>query len=248
MPTVPIEEVPLDAVLTDAESEELMNFLESGQLPQDSMTFAVLDGFLTAIVVGPEEVPPSTWFPMIWGTPGDRPIFRSPDEEKRIRKLVMRAYNAILLCFSLEDGEFVPAFDEYLREEGKPYVSAEAWCSGFYLGIDLAREAWDPLFADEAHDGLLDPILWYVEEELSEELSWERVLEAVREELLRLIVPSVKAINNYWKARQREADRRGELDMQGRLRSSQGPVPPKGKRRSLDRWYREPNPARLARR
>jgi len=96
MPTEPIEEVPLDAVLTDAESEELMNFLESGQLPQDSMTFAVLDGFLTAIVVGPEEVPPSTWFPMIWGTPGDRPIFRSPDEEKRIRKLMMRAYNAIL--------------------------------------------------------------------------------------------------------------------------------------------------------
>jgi len=51
----------------------------------------------------------------------------------------------------------------------------------------------------------------------------------VREELLRLIVPSVKAINNYWKARQREADSREQARYAKAFKIILGPAPPEAK-------------------
>ena len=61
---VPVEGVALDAL--DA-------FLFSDQSPSDSMMLSDLDGFLTAIPIGPELIMPSKWLPMIWGD--DEPVF-----------------------------------------------------------------------------------------------------------------------------------------------------------------------------
>lgn len=190
----------LDETMSQAELDDLDHFLDSDALPKGSMDLAALDGFLTAIVVGPVEVPRSEWWPRIWGTRGHRAIFRSPDEEEHIATLVTRFYNEIALCFSLEDGVFEPLFNHYLREEGKPYVSGMEWCSGFCLGVHLRGEDWDPLYEDEEYSDLLKPIFWFVEEEGA----WDKVPTrwgARHEEMLRSIVPSVKAINAYWNRR-----------------------------------------------
>jgi len=62
-------EVPVEGVALDA----LDAFLSSDQSPPDSMMLSDLDGFLTAIAVGPELVMPSEWLPVIWGD--DEPVF-----------------------------------------------------------------------------------------------------------------------------------------------------------------------------
>ncbi|MEO8676633.1 MAG: UPF0149 family protein, partial [Casimicrobiaceae bacterium] len=51
----------LDEPLTDAELDELEVFLASDAVPQDCMDLEMLDGFLTAIVSGPEVIQPSEW-------------------------------------------------------------------------------------------------------------------------------------------------------------------------------------------
>jgi yecA family protein len=47
--------------------EELADYLDSDLSPDDCMGLSDLDGFLTAIFVGPELIMPSEWLPIIWG-------------------------------------------------------------------------------------------------------------------------------------------------------------------------------------
>jgi len=54
----------LDEPLSDAELDELEGFLASDLVPPDCMDLEMLDGFLTAIVSGPESVQPSEWQPL----------------------------------------------------------------------------------------------------------------------------------------------------------------------------------------
>ena len=56
-------EVPVEGVALNT----LDAFLSSDESPPDSMMLSDVDGFLTAIAVGPELVMPSEWLPVIWG-------------------------------------------------------------------------------------------------------------------------------------------------------------------------------------
>jgi uncharacterized protein len=191
-------ELPLDNPLSEAEYDELDDFMRSDSQPSDCMDISSLDGFLTALVVGPEEVPQSEWFPVIWGTRGGQPLFHSKKQEKRIRRLVTRFYHEVVRTFNVENGQFVPLFTYWLGE-GKPQPSGMEWCTGFYLGFALRDEAWKPLCEDEEHGELLDPIFFFLDEEDRLEIAAGRDPESMREEMLGLIVPSVFGINDYWK-------------------------------------------------
>ena len=53
---------PTGAIDLDA----LDDYLMSDHAPDESMGLSDIDGFLTAIVVGPELILPSEWLPVIW--------------------------------------------------------------------------------------------------------------------------------------------------------------------------------------
>jgi hypothetical protein len=67
----------LDEPLTDAELDELEVFLASDAVPQDCMDLEMLDGYLTAVVSGPEMIQPSEWLPQVWseGSKSAAPVF-----------------------------------------------------------------------------------------------------------------------------------------------------------------------------
>ena len=60
----------LDEPLSDAELDELEGFLASDAVPEDCMDLEMLDGFLAAIVSGPESIQPSEWLPQVWSDGG----------------------------------------------------------------------------------------------------------------------------------------------------------------------------------
>ena len=56
----------LDQPLSNAELEELDDFLCGEDIEETSMDVSTLDGFLTAIAIGPQIVLPSEWLPWVW--------------------------------------------------------------------------------------------------------------------------------------------------------------------------------------
>lgn len=52
--------------LSDEEIEELDLILMNQPDDIDSMSVSMLDGFLTAVVSGPNSIMPSIWMPWVW--------------------------------------------------------------------------------------------------------------------------------------------------------------------------------------
>src|SRR5947207_12980664 len=82
----------LDEPLSDAELDSLEGFLASDSVPQDCMDLEMLDGFLTAIVSGPESIQPSEWLPQVWSDGGrsSNPAFADNEQAQRMIRLVLR--------------------------------------------------------------------------------------------------------------------------------------------------------------
>ncbi len=57
----------LDTPLSPKEIDELNAFLMSDATPEDCMHIVTLDGFLTALAIGPKLVLPSVWLTPVWG-------------------------------------------------------------------------------------------------------------------------------------------------------------------------------------
>ena len=133
--------------------EELAQYLDSDMSPDDCMGLSDLDGFLTAIVIGPEIILPSEWIPVIWGA--DLPEFDSDAEAESIMSLIMNRYNEIVAGFNSDPERFEPIF--WKRPSGEAIVMD--WAAGFLDAIELRRTAWEPLFSHRRAKLLLEPLL-----------------------------------------------------------------------------------------
>jgi uncharacterized protein len=95
-----------------------------------------LDGFLTAVAIGPELIMPSEWLPCIWG--GDSPSFQSEDQAQRVLGAIMGRYNEILDILAHEPEAFEPILHEN-RKTGE--TIAADWAEGFLIGVQLRAGA-----------------------------------------------------------------------------------------------------------
>ena len=130
--------VPTDGALTAAEIAILDDFLSSDSIADTSMDFAALEGYLTAIAIGPRMVRPSEWIPWIWDMDGaeNAPEFSGEREANRIMTLIFRHYNMIAGAFNTAPESFEPIF-----REGHRWGAAE-WCEGFLAGFQFAEREW----------------------------------------------------------------------------------------------------------
>lgn len=187
--------------LTEAEFTELDRFLASKATGDHTMMVDTLDGFLTAILLGPVDIPMARWLPKVWGQ--DSPSFRNREQADRILALIVRQMNGIIRSLELELDQFRPVLD-VATENGEDFDDAEMWCFGFMAGINLAREAWQPLF--EAPDVLesLKPIYLLGEKNLPLEQQAAVATIQQRAALAAQIPQTVATLYKYWQP-QREA-------------------------------------------
>jgi uncharacterized protein len=153
-------------VLSDAELDELDDFLLSDDTPEGCMDLTALDGFFAALVLNPVQVMPSEYLPWIWDIEEgeDGPSFSSVQQANRIMGLLMRYYNGVL--DDISRGCFAPLFYTLVQEDGSEFYDAEGWAEGFMRGVYLFNEPWMPVF--EAHQALLAPMVL-----LGTEPGWE---------------------------------------------------------------------------
>ena len=85
------ESTKLDEPLSRHRLDELEAFLASNAVPQDCMDLEMLDGFLSAVVSGPELIQPSEWLPGCGAKPASvTPVFQDNEQAERIMALVLR--------------------------------------------------------------------------------------------------------------------------------------------------------------
>lgn len=140
--------------LTEAELADLDELF--AHLPSDgAMTLDSMDGYLTALLVGPvplSEQKTSDWLPVVWGGDGEvAPApFVSNQRRKRTTVLVLRHLRAVQEALSGPPDAWEPVFSvaEVPGTHGDELADATDWCLGFLAATDLAPEAWASLQTD----------------------------------------------------------------------------------------------------
>jgi len=140
--------------LSDSELDRLSAILKRFG-DKRSMNLEQLDGFLAALICGPELVLPSEYLPVIWGnnivledTFSAQPVLED------FLSLIMRHWNNI--AETLHSGEvFLPLLVQ--GEDG--IVHANDWAIGFVRGMELRKTKWVAVLDDDDHGGWLVPIL-----------------------------------------------------------------------------------------
>ncbi|NTU45587.1 MAG: UPF0149 family protein [Chlorobiaceae bacterium] len=189
---------PLQQPLTHEELGLLEGFLLSDSTPDESLSsIEMLDGYMTALIVGPEEIDPELWMPFIWDQENDAaPVFSSEEEEKMIRELLVRHMNSIAIQFNEAAEEYLPLFEQYTyNDEEEKNIAIEDWALGFTVGMELKHESWAPLLLDEESAMLVLPmfVLGKITDDF-DNLPEEEILD-----LINLLPGFVIKIYHYWK-------------------------------------------------
>jgi uncharacterized protein len=185
---------PVDLDVLDA-------YLMSADAPANSMGLSDLDGFLTALAVGPVLIPPSEWLPLVWG--GDEPEFATLDEANAIVGTIMARYNEIIAHFDTDPDGFDPVFLEGPEEQ----VIVTDWAAGFMDAVILRAKAWAPILEDEDGRVLMLPLLVLGSEDERPLFDAAPLPENEVEKLLEdgadILMDAVPAIYEFWQERRK---------------------------------------------
>jgi len=187
------------APLSDEELDELSQFLESDQVSDETLMIDALDGYLTAIAIGPTTLPAELWLSRLWGADEEyAPQFASPAEAQHIYQLIIRHYNAIITTLQGNPDAAAPLFETILTDDNEEYFDPEMWAHGFMEGVNLGRQDWQPLIDDDRGFEAIFPILVMGLDELPAEMeSLVQTLEQ-RAELAEVIPEGIAWIYRYW--------------------------------------------------
>ncbi len=163
-----------DGPMSEDEMDQLAGFLAEHAIPHGGMSLEVLDGFLSALVVGPELVMPGEYLPEIWG---EVPEWQEMAQAQQALALVMRLWNHIAWRVRQpieedldadEQSFLLPPFglpelpegatpdeeaDDYdpLADVPDDFPFAAGWANGFLHGMSLRQAQWDAWLEQDEH-------------------------------------------------------------------------------------------------
>ncbi|GAB3338313.1 YecA family protein [Marilutibacter aestuarii] len=152
VPTPRAPTMTAPAYLDDARIEQLAELLEQRAVPFKGFNLEALDGYLSALAVGPEDVPASEWMPAVWGTP---PRWADEAEREAVESLLLGHRN-MAAARVRHGGDDLPDHLAPLLwlpedpEEGLPEDIEDDeldvgcdWALGFFRGVELREAAWE---------------------------------------------------------------------------------------------------------
>jgi uncharacterized protein len=170
-----------------------------------SMNLEQLDGFLAALVCGPDEVPESEYLPKALAddTVNESALAAQPWLRECVA-LITRHRDFI--CHTLESGN---VFTPLLIENEDGIYPANDWAIGFMHGVELRRKSWSALFNDEKHAGSLVPILALAHEHSPDPTMrpyTEPITAELRERLIVGAAAGVMKIYRYFESERQPAE------------------------------------------
>jgi len=160
--------------------------------PKGIQDIVELEGFLTALVIGPNLMQPADWLPKVWG--GQHPNFKDPETLNRFVTLVLGLHNDLAVVFDQAPDQFHPTFYES-TVDGRRIQIVDEWCFGFLKGMRMGSVGWKPL--KQQRPDLLKPLQLF-----GSPAGWKE-LKAGGDEVMHRrwspqITPAVRAIHAVW--------------------------------------------------
>ena len=168
-----------------------------------------LDGFLTALVVGPDSVPPSEYIPTILSgeTEDGDLVFESMNEAEEFYGILIRYWNQISRAFS-EGGIYMP----YLIEDEDGKIHGNDWAKGFLTGTHLRFDDWDEIVNDDERGGPFIPIMALAYEHADDpdlRPFNEAITEEKREQLVAGMIAAAKKLYDLFREHPKTIDDTG---------------------------------------
>lgn len=174
--------------LTDAEIDELDGLLQASHESRGCTDVWMLDGFMSAMMVGPDPSLSARWLLGFAGEWCDAP---------RICQLVTQHGHALADQFCREPDGYCALFA--LRAAESREVSAiEKWCAGFLRAINLSRQQWRPLFDDPNTNGLLLAVSIFGEDAGRQQMAAAPHLADQHQQIADRLTACTIAIYYYW--------------------------------------------------
>lgn len=170
--------------LSDSDLDRLESFLArvaGGDIPN----VEAFDGFITALAVCPELVPPSEFLAVLQSgaSEDDDLTFEDEEEAEEFVSLVMRHWSAVNATFARDE----PHMGVFLEDEAGVSLGND-WAKGFQRATHLRSAVWGKIVNDEARGGGMIPIfaLAYEHHPDPEMRPYEEPISAERREDLRI--------------------------------------------------------------
>ncbi|MEE4293472.1 MAG: UPF0149 family protein [Xanthomonadales bacterium] len=187
--------IPLD----DFEYDELESFLLMLESPEALLNMSEFDGFITALVSGPDAVPPGEWLPLVWGGDARAAGLESPEDVERIGRLMIRHLNTTALTLAEDPEAFEPWFMEN-EVDGRVFLVVDDWCIGYMRAVMLRQAQWEKNGTDVVE--LLSPIPLFTSDEgwaLLDQLADRHV-----EYLQNQVAAAALDAHAYWRGRRQD--------------------------------------------
>jgi uncharacterized protein len=202
--TQPEFEDPLSQTELEELDELLLSFAEqheaaTGEDLDSVLSASELDGFMTAVLSGPEFIEPAEWFAAMFS--GEPPDFEADVKVQYMFTLLMRHLNSIDELLDDDPEQFEPMLG-YREVDGVDVEVADEWCMGYLRGISLRAEQWEPLWEDQP-EALTTIALFGTPE------GWDELekLDAETQQGFREMLPAmVRTIYGYWQTLRRTPD------------------------------------------
>ncbi len=125
------------------------------------MDVAMLDGYLAAVVSGPNLIMPSEMLRWVWDSENGQQgaHFKDQAEAEKVMGLIMKQWNAIGQALTQSPEQYAPLIYEWEREVGTSVLTLGKWCTGYYKGMCIDMLAWSPLLLGQP--AMLSTVLLY---------------------------------------------------------------------------------------
>lgn len=132
----------------------------------DSPSLMRLDGYFTALGIGPNMIMPSQWMGALLE---NKPPLKDLAEAQEITAALMERYNQVMELLNGPPKKYRPSCLTSDPAVSPSLAQVTAWAEGFYEGMKLDR-GWRSMIEDVDARTFLGPILAYVKAARKEEL------------------------------------------------------------------------------
>ncbi|WP_370298456.1 UPF0149 family protein [Pontibacterium sp.] len=144
------------AELSDAELDELEDFLYSDAVSEDSLDLVGVHGLFTACNISPKAVSEQEWSELVFD---GAPTWDSQEQHDRIMEMLRRLYKMINSNLYSDQEIDLPCELTLIPDEDEDMSGLTWWAQAFMEGVFMNEEAWFNHQEEETVAELMLPIM-----------------------------------------------------------------------------------------